>query len=417
MNDSSSRGNMEKNSTHLTPVGGPPPSSDKYRFTSPEERARRLAALRSAMAEAGMDVLVVTGRDDIRYRGRAFYVSDVWQLVADVHVVILPEGSPVFIGGQVFGVEQAELSDWVPDHRSNNNSGQEIAAVLAENDLSDGTVGVVGMSDASFAFWHYTELKNYAPEATIVDATRIFEDVRQISSEADLAAFADTSSVMNQIYAELEPLIRPGMTEIELASQSHRVARAHGLRDPMVLMQTTPFGAISFGTTKEITRDDIVCLWIESAGPSGHWVEYRRCYSFGAPSQSYKDYWDLHVEATIAGLQALRPGAMASEFAIAAEQVLKRGGFELGYSDMSDDHFMYSLHGIGTDAIQGVWVPGNDRVVKENEVVNIHPTLSFSHADLAKFGWLGVTDNAKVTSAGAQVMTHAAGFPDGFKEL
>lgn len=401
----------------LTPVGGPPPAAETYQFTTPEERERRVGVLRDAMRESGLDALVVTGRDDIRYRGRAFYVSDVWQLVADAHVVVLPSGNPVFVGGQVFGIEQAELSDWVPDHRLNGNAGQEIAKVLNDYGVADGTIGIVGLSDASFSHWHYLELQRGVPSATLQDATKLFEDARQVCSPADLAAFSDTSAVMNKIYDEIEPQIRPGMTEIELASLSHQVSRANGLRDPMVLMQTTPFGAIAFGTTKVIEKSDVVCLWIESAGPSGHWVEYRRCYSFGAPAPQYRDFWDLSVEATQAGLDACRPGEMASQFALTSEKVFTHGGFQLGYTDMADTHFMFSLHGIGTDAIQGVWVPGNDRVLKEDEVVNIHPTLGFNHEELVKFGWLGVTDNARVTPSGAQVMTHSAGFPDGFKEL
>ena len=66
---------------------------------------------------------------------------------------------------------------------------------------------------------------------------------------------------------------------------------------------------------------------------------------------------------------------------------------------------MYSLHGIGTDAIQGVWVPGKDRELRDTEVVNLHPTLEFSHEDLSKYGWLGITDNALITPDGGKLMT------------
>ena len=83
----------------LTPVKAPPPRGD-FVHSTPEERERRLGLLREGMAQQGLAALVVCGRDDIRYRGRTFWVSDVWQLLADTHVVILPEGDPIFIGGQ-----------------------------------------------------------------------------------------------------------------------------------------------------------------------------------------------------------------------------------------------------------------------------------------------------------------------------
>jgi len=403
----------------MTPVTGPPPASKIYRFTTDAERERRMAAIRREMTKENLDAVVICGRDDIRYRGRSFYFSDVWQLVAESHVVILKEGNPVFIAGQVFGLEQAELSDWVTDCRINGNSGEELALVLRDYQVADGKIGVVGLTDSSFAAWHLNIMSEGAPDATFVDATEMFERVRQNGhSEENLEKFRDTSHVMNQIYSELEAIIRPRMTEMELASEAHKVSRAHGLRDPMVLMQTTPFGAISFGTSKQILADDVVCLWIESAGPSGHWLEYRRCYTFGKPSNHAREFWELQKSAVTEGLKKLKPGAMASEFVLAAQGELKKGGYDLGFKDNADTHFMFSLHGIGTDAIQGVWVPGNDRVIAENEVVNIHPTIEFTnHDDLEKFAWLGVTDNAMATSDGGVLMTHAEDMKDGFIQL
>jgi Xaa-Pro aminopeptidase len=392
--------------------------SETYRFSSDPERTRRIQALRSRMTQDGLDALIVCGRDDIRYRGRAFYVSDVWQLVADTHVVILPEGAPIFVGGQVFGLEQAELSDWIGERRINGNPGAELATVLREHGVESGTVGLVGLSDAALSAWHFSELKAGLPTASFRDATELFEAVRQVNSAETLASFADTSALMRLIYAALEPTIRPGMREIDLAAEAHRVSREHGLRDPMILLQTTPFGAIGFGTTKQIERTDVLTVWIESAGPSGYWVEYRRCYTFGAPSADTSRFWELQKEATITAGRALRPGAMASDFVRAAEDILKKGGFDFGYADVSDSHYMFSLHGIGTDAIQGVWVPGNDRVLQDSEVVNVHPTIDFrNHDDLRKYGWLGVTDNMLVTADGGQFMTHEADVRDGFIAL
>jgi Xaa-Pro aminopeptidase len=395
------------------------PAASNGRWTSPAERSRRLEALREMMDREGFSALVVCGRDDIRYRGRTFYVSDVWQLLADTFVVVLREGDPVFVGGQVFGVEQAELTDWAQEFRVSGTPGTEIAEVLNDHGLGTSEIGVVGMTDASLAFQHFSELKAGMPDATIRDATDQFEEVRQTNSEEALSNFHHTSKMFRDIYAELEPLIRPRMREIDLASEAHRISREHGLRDPMVLLQTTPFGALSFGTDKQIQRDDIVTVWIESAAPSGYWLEYRRCYSFGTPPDEFQRCWNLQKEAVAAGLAVTKPGVQAHEFAAAVQEVLKEeGGWDLGFSDPSDVHSMFSLHGIGTDAIQGVWVPGKDRELREDEVVNIHPTVQFqSEEEAHKFGWLGITDNVLITTDGGTLLTHDEAVTDGFVEL
>lgn len=402
----------------LTNFTGPAARAEKYRFTTDAERQRRLAELRKAMEAEGIEALVVCGRDDIRYRGRTFYVSDVWQLLADTHVVILRDGDPIFIGGQVFGLGQSEESDWPGEFRVNGHPGQEIAAVLKEKGLGDQRVGLVGISDASFAHKHYLDVAAGVPNAELVDATALFESVRHSNSEEEMKALEATSAVFRDIYAEIDPVVKPGMTEIELAAQAHRISREHGLRDPMVLLQTTPYGALSFGTAKEIVESDVVTVWVESAGPSGHWLEYRQCYSFGSPSSEHQEFWELQKASVAAGLEAIRPGAMASEFVTAVQDRMKEGGYDLGFTDAENCRGMFSLHGIGSDAIQGVWVPGNDRVLAEDEVVNIHPTVQFpSDEQRHKFGWLGITDNVRVTPEGGRFMTHDADLQHGFIEL
>lgn len=402
----------------LTDFRGAPAPAEAYRFTTDAERQRRLGALRKAMEEEGIAALVVCGRDDIRYRGRAFYVSDVWQLLADTHVVILGSGDPVFIGGQIFGLGQAEETNWSSEFRVNGDPGKEIAAVVKENGLADQRIGLVGISDASFAHKHYLDVAAGLPDAELVDATGLFEGVRHANSEEEMKGLEATSAVFRDIYTVIDELVKPGMTEIELAAEAHRVSREHGLRDPMVLLQTTPYGALSFGTTKEIVESDVVTVWVESAGPSGHWLEYRQCYSFGSPSSEHQEFWELQKESLAAGLAAIRPGAMASEFVNAVQDRMKEGGFDLGFTDADNCRGMFSLHGIGTDAIQGVWVPGNNRVLKEDEVVNVHPTVQFPDDEQRrKFGWLGVTDNVRVTPEGGRFMTHAADLERGFIEL
>lgn len=388
------------------------------RWTSDQEREFRLSHLREMMKREGFDALVITGRDDIRFRGRTFYVSDYWQLLADTHAIVLPEGQPIWIGGQVFGDEQAILTDWAEEFRMSGTPGTEIAKVLKERGVANGTIGVVGMTDASLALQHYNEMVEGLPEATLKDATTQFEHVRQHNSEEALRRFEETSQVWRDVYAEIEPQIKPGLTGLQLAAICHKISREHGLRDPMVLLQTTPYGALSFGDDRVITKDDLVTVWIESAGPNGYWLEYRRCYSFGEPTEEQRRAFDVQKLAIDAGMAELKPGVQAHKFAEKVQEVLQaEAGWDLGFKDPDDVHCMYSLHGIGTDAIQGVWVPGLNRTVLENEVVNIHPPVNFSEEDAKKFGWLGITDNVLITKDGGQLMTLDKDATEGFIAL
>lgn len=390
-----------------------------HRFTTDRERARRTDALRSAMAADGLDALVIAGRDDIRYRGRVFYLTDYWQLFADSHVVLTHSAGPILIGGTVWGISQARQSDWIAECRLTGTPGAEIAQVLSEQQLSAARIGIVGLDDGGFAYSHYRELIDGLELAEIVDATEIFEQCRQVNSLESLAAMTDTSACWNSIYAELQQYVQPGITEIQLAAQAHRICREHGVRDPLVVLDSTPFtGATSFGTRKVIEQGDVVTVWIESAGPNGTWLEYRRMYSVGPVAPEYRDAWQIYAEAHQAGVAAMTPGSMASEFVETVANVFRSGGIELDYTDPADKHRSFHLHGIGTDAIQGVWVSGNDRVLLDNEVVNIHPHRLFrTDQETAKFGLFGLTDNIQVTTSGGRWMTNDQQLNSAFIEL
>lgn len=390
-----------------------------HRFTSDAERARRMNELRAAMREASMDVLVVCGRDDIRYRGRAFYVTDYWQLLADSHVVITMDEGPIYIGNLVWGLSQAKQTDWITEYRISGTPGLEIGAVLAERNLREARIGLVGLSDASFAYQHVEELRSALPGAQIADATQLFEEVRHACSDEEVTMLAEASQTWKSIFDELKNFIKPGVLESEVAAQGHRICREHGLRDPMVCMWSTPFiGATSFGERRPIGKDSVVTVWIESAGPNGYWLEYRQCFSFGEPTSEYRDYWELYKSALTSGLAQLKPGNMASEFALAVKKVMATGGIHVDFPNPAYQHQQYSLHGIGSDAIQGVWTPGQDRVLVENEMVNVHPTIV--HTDpqmIAKFDSFGVTDNVLITPEGGKWMTHDAQLTRGFMEI
>jgi Xaa-Pro aminopeptidase len=189
----------------------------------------------------------------------------------------------------------------------------------------------------------------------------------------------------------------------------------------MVIIQTSAsyLGALTFGTSRRIEKDDVVTVWIESAAPSGYWLEYRRCYSFSPPPTEYRRVWDVTVAAVKAGLSVMKPGVMAHEFTAEVQRVYtEMAGWTCGFHDPKDIKDTYTLHGIGTDAIQGVWVQGKPRVLLENEVVNIHPWIRWADpSDATKYSWLGITDNVLITPKGGILMTHPPDVSDGFIQL
>ncbi len=371
----------------------------KMRFTSDAERARRLAALREAMQDQDLHALVVCGRSDLRFRGRVLYVSDIFQYTADSFAIVTLKGDPTFVTTPVVGLGQAMLTTWASDFRASAFPGREIGKVLVEHGFGGARIGIVGLRDAIVAV-HLQEIETTIPDATLCDATHLFETVRRRKSPEELANLRNTSAIFRKIFAALESEIRPGIYEADIAGCAARAAKLHGCRDIKTAMATTPFVAISYGSPKRIDRDDQVMVWIETPGPTGYWLELRRCYSFGTPPDWVRRYFDLQQECWRVGLAAIRPGATAGLVMDAVANVLKREGYGL-----SDAH--YSIHGIGTDAIEGLWFPGNDHELMDNEVLSFHPSVVITdEAEARRVRFIGMTDNVLVTPSGGVRLTY-----------
>ena len=152
----------------LTTYSGPPPLADMYRFSSDRGArpagwayyGRRWMRLASTPSWSADEMTSDTaGAPSGSLTSGSSWPTPTWSSSAD-------EPS-VFIGGQVFGLEQPEQTDWAGELRINGNPGAEVAAVLREHDLGRGRVGVVGMTDAALAAWHLSEMQAGAPEAEL----------------------------------------------------------------------------------------------------------------------------------------------------------------------------------------------------------------------------------------------------------
>ena len=368
-------------------------------LSSAEERDRRRRALREAMAGAGLDALVICSRGDEFMRGRVQYVSDIFQWAGWGIVVLPASGEPTFISDPLWGLGRPILINWIQDLRSTPNPGREIAGIIHDHGYANGAVGVVGLADITPAA-HYREMKEAGPDLTFVDATDLFDDVRMIKSEEEIGHLYHTSSILKRVFRALEAEIRPGVSELDVMAEAHRLVRQHGCLDGIAQMSRTPFTTYTFGTYGVIEEDDVIAIDLEWGGPGGYWLELRRVYSFKPPSDAQRRFWDSRVESVAACVDAMRVGASSDDVLAAMNRVYAE------YGQSSEGIVNYTAHGIGLDSLEPPWVPGKERVLEENMAINLHPQIGFDDPDLAReVAGICVSDNVLVTADGPVRMT------------
>lgn len=367
--------------------------------TSPVERERRHAALRAAMSQAGHDALVIYGRGDEFVRGRIQYVSDIFTWAGWAIVVLPARGDAVFIVDPLFGLGRASIVDWLADLRMTQDPGKEIAGILSDLGIANGSVGVAGLADIA-SVGHFEQMKAAAPDATWADATDLFDSTRAVKSQEELDNFYQTSAILRTVFKGLEAEIRPGVMESDVLAEAHKMCRQYGCLDGIAIMGRPPFRTFSPGSNGVIERDDIIVIDLEWGGPAGYWVELRRVFSFGPPPPAAKEFWDTRVETFAACVESMKAGNSSDDILTARDRVYAK------YGQNADGVLNYTAHGIGLDSLEPPWAPGKERTLLENMVVNLHPAIRFADPGQGlALGGISIADNILVGPDGGIRMT------------
>ena len=363
-------------------------------ITSDAERARRYEALRKVMEEEGQGAFVICSRGDEFVRGRVQYVSDIFQWAGRGFVVLPLDGDPVFVVDPLWGLGYAMQGGWLDDYRMPANAGKEIAGILSDLGLGSGKVGVVGLADIT-AVADFEDMKAALPDADFVDATDLFDDVRAIKSPEEIENVRETGRILRTVFKALEAELRPGVREVDVLSEAHRLCRQLGCMEGIALMGRPPFKSFTPGTNGVIEKDDVIVIDLEWGGPSGYWVELRRVYSFEEPTSEQQGFWETRVESFAACVDAMKAGESSTSILDARDRVYEKHG-QSGKGILA-----YTAHGIGVDSLEPPWVPGKDRIMEENMVINLHPSLKFDDPERGlALGGISIADNVLVTKNG-----------------
>jgi Xaa-Pro aminopeptidase len=367
--------------------------------TSAPERTRRVEALRKAMDENGYDALLVAGRGDEFMRGRLQYVSDVFQW-AGWGFVLLPRREEGVLLCDPLGGYEASDESWLRDVRVSATPSADLASMLHDLGAARGRIGVAGLADIMNAA-HAEELRAALTDAKLVDATDVFDDVRAIKSDEEIANLAQTSDILRTVFTALEAEIRPGAREVDVLAEAHRLCRQMGCVEGIAMMGRAPAAGFGHGKAEPILSSDIMTVDLEWGGPTGYWLELRRCYSFGPPPDAVKRLWEAKVETFEACLSAMRPGASSADILVARDAAHARHGLTAGDPDVR-----YSAHGIGVDSLEPPWVPGKERELRARMMLSLHPNAVLDDATQRLCGAVSVGDNVLVTADGPRRMTY-----------
>ena len=343
----------------------------------------RQARLRAGAKLRNLDAVIVTPSTNLAYAAN-LSIGRSERLTA---LLLLTDG-PALLVTPSFEEANHKRDAVVDEVKTWPEDGDPIA--LAARLLSGRkAIGIEGLTAYSTAV-----LLAAATGARFEDATPAFDELRMVKTDEEQSFIRDAGRRTNAAIEATHKRLTPGMTERDVAGilgEEFTKQGAHG--DGLV--QFGPDSAYPHGGPAErrLAKGDTVLI---DAGcrTRGYSSDITRTVSFGPPSGEMRKVYATVDRAQMAGINALKAGAIPEEVDRAARKVIEDAGY--------GEFFLHRLgHGLGMDGHEHPYlVHGNRRPLVAGNVVTIEPGIYIP----GKFG-VRIEDDYAVTPAGVKSLS------------
>jgi Xaa-Pro aminopeptidase len=343
------------------------------------ERDRRWTLLNKAMAEHGLDALVFAANDYRGHKGSLRYVADYNLCHRSGNAVMFRDDEPVLVlAGNLVGARKPQ-SGWVSDYRFPGTIAQGLVDAFSRRRRFH-RVGIIGLEHV-MKVGEYQALVQGYPHAEFVDFSSEFELIRAVKSEWELAGAEESAYILDQCFARLLEIARPGITEREIAAEMYRVGYQLGGEDPLFLSMHTDLQNMHSHSTFDTPRDrvlaphDVHTFSFEIVGPRGYWTELSRMVTFARPDELTERMARAVTRGITSGARVMRPGVLPSEIQRHVLTGVESEGAVSSY---------WSGHSLGLDVLEQPMIgldvvedadQSHDNTVSAGMVLTVHPMV------------------------------------------
>jgi len=310
---------------------------------SDRELERRWSAVRAAMAERGIDVLLMQANNDFM-GGYVKYFTDLPATNGYPVTVVFPRDERMsVIGMGALGLvrELPPPGDALrrgvgrfmgtPSFASASYTA-DYDARLAERALvpyAGAAIGLLGTAAMSFALVDH--LKRALTRARFVDASELVDRIKAVKSAEEIGCMRRVAAMQDAAMQAVFAAIKPGMRDLEVAAVAEQYGHSHGSEQGLFLCASGPVGtAAVFGNrhvqNRVIREGDQFTLLIENNGPGGYYTEIGRTCVLGRASEEMQEEFAFVVEAQKFTTSLLKPGASCKEIWKTYNQFMREHG-------------------------------------------------------------------------------------------
>ena len=350
------------------------------------ELERRWNAIRAAMKERRIDVLVMQNNNDFM-GGYVKYFTDVPATHGYPGTVIFPRDDRMTVIIQSrFGDDQQ-----LPPEGDGYRRGVKrilgapyfvsahytltYDANLAEQAMASyagGTIGLVGRGTLPVSFVESLRSGKLS-SCTFVDATEMVDQIKVIKSDEEIGHIRRTAAMQDAAMEAAIKAVAPGKREIEIAAIAEHYVLDHGGEQGLFLCCSHAPGRPTYWGNRHLQNrtlrpGDMFTLLIESNGPGGFYTEISRTCVLGKATKDMKDEFAFLLDARRFTLEQLKPGASCKSIWDTYNAFLRKFG-------RPEEQRLY-CHGQGYDLVERPLVRYDEPLaIEANMNITCHPSF------------------------------------------
>ena len=347
----------------------------------------RLARLRAQLEQQGLSALLVTKHEHMYYlagfsgsSGALFITPDRRVLVSDYRYVLQAA---------------REAPEWefvLAEHALH----ETLCTLLAASGCAD-----IGVESEDLTLQGYQQLGGDDPTTPyhLTPTSGIIAQLRLTKDPEELAHLRDAIRLTDAAYAHVVTLVRPGMSEIELALEAEWYMRQHGA-DGMafeIIVAAGEHGALPHAHpgARALQAGDLVIIDM-GARVAHYCADMTRTFAVASASPLAREIYRVCLAAQLAGLARIHSGMTGSDADAVVRQVIEEAGY--------GDAFGHGTgHGIGLEIHEAPRLSRRSReVLPIGATVTVEPGIY-----LDGVGGVRMEDSVIVGSSNVEVLTAA----------
>jgi Xaa-Pro aminopeptidase len=344
-------------------------------------RAQRAIGL---LPDAGVDALLVTNLVNVRY---------LTGYTGSNGLVLIGDNVRAFVTDFRYVEQAAQEVDAAFDRLR----GERDLLEAVQEPLPAGSIRL-GFEEAHMSVRGYRRLRSLLPERVeLVGLEGLIERLRAVKDAAEVASMRRAAALADQALHWLLERGLIGRRERELALELEQRIRSLGAEDPSfpAIVAGGAHGALPHASPRdvEISRGELVVIdW--GARVDGYNSDCTRTVAAGAPGEDAASIYEVVLEAQLAGVGAVRPGAEGSEVDATARAVIEAAGY--------GDRFGHGLgHGVGLEVHENPRLSQrSDDVLAAGNAVTVEPGIYLPD----RFG-VRIEDLVVVTDDGCEILS------------